>query len=57
MRNPLRGTMAPLMSQNCTRLANCIEGGSMKLTTLVDYMYVSYESQMHFCVMNVFFFN
>ena len=34
--------MAPLMSQNYTRLAelaisNCIEGGSIKLTILVDY--------------------
>ena len=36
--------MAPLISQNCPRLAEkiiskCIEGGSMKLTTLVDYIY------------------
>ena len=43
MGNPPRGSVVPLMSQNCTRLAekkyqnDCIEGGSMKLTTLVDY--------------------
>ena len=37
--------MAPLMSQNCTRLAEnyiskCIKGGSMKLATQVDYVYM-----------------
>ena len=33
--------MAPLMSQNTSsgiNISKCIEGGSMKFTTLVDYM-------------------
>ena len=44
MCNPLRGSMAPLMSQNCTHrssgidISNCIEVGSMKLQTLLNYI-------------------
>ena len=56
---PPRGSMTPLMSQNCTRLAEdiskCIEGGSMKLTTLVDYIYVSAVTNAFPCNDCIFF--
>ena len=38
-------------------ISKCIEGGSMKFTTLVDYIYMCVQSRMRFRVMNVFFFN
>ena len=39
-------------------ISKCIEGGSIKLTTLVDYIYIyiCVQSQMHFHVINVIFF-
>ena len=36
-------------------ISKCIEGGSMKFTTLVDYIYMCVQSRMHFRVMNVIF--
>ena len=36
-------------------ISKCIEGRSMKLTTLVDYIYICSGSRMHFRVTNVFF--
>ena len=37
-------------------ISKCIEGRSMKLTTLVDYiLYMCVQSRMHFRVMNFFF--
>ena len=39
-------------------ISKCIEGGSIKLTTPVDYIYIyiCVQSQMHFHVINVIFF-
>ena len=40
-------------------ISKCIKGGSIKLTTLVDYIYIyiCVQSRMHFRVMIVFFLN
>ena len=38
-------------------ISRCIEGGSMKVTTLVDYIYVCAVTNAFPCVMNVFFLN
>ena len=40
-------------------ISKCIEGGSMKLTTLVNYIYVCVcvQSRMHFHVMHELFLN
>ena len=57
MCNPPRGSMASLKSQNYgINIAKSIEGGSMKLTTLVHYMYIIMHIIMHICVMNVVYF-
>ena len=34
-------------------ISKCIEGGTMKLTTLVDYIYMCVQSRMHYRVMIV----
>ena len=57
---PPRGSMAPLKSKKLNvsgviNIAKSIEGGSIKLTTLVDYMYMCAVTNAYFCNGCIFF--
>ena len=60
MCNPPNVNGAPyvpkLYSSSGIDISKCIEGGSMKLTTLINYIYMCVQSRMHFRVMNVIIF-
>ena len=60
MYNPPRGSMAPILNPKLYAsseidISKCIEGGSMKFTTLVDYIYVCAVTNAFPCNDFIFF--